>query len=244
MNNAPLANVTITEVRAFVVHGRNDPRRIGALNDTLAERIEDTLNRALPRAVAPLQMERDRLDQIIEELGATDDSTTRADLAGELVRTSSRYEDVKDRCVYPALETMGTAVQVLVSIREDEASIRDAMDVIRKRTAHMSPTNVRADDPEGFDDALDDLLDGINKHLAREEQDLLPLLDGLSPDAAEDLAENVTNALKHASEKPKPSRHRIGRVIGNLGDTLDRTVEDASTPQHPGRDKLDDADDT
>jgi hypothetical protein len=36
---------------------------------------------ALPRAVEPLQAERDRLDQIIEELGVTDDSTTWADLA-------------------------------------------------------------------------------------------------------------------------------------------------------------------
>ncbi len=198
------------------------------------------MNRALPRAVGPLQAERDRLDHIIEELGVTDDSTTRADLAAELVRSCSRYEDVKDRCVYPVLETIGTAVQTLAFVREDEASIRDAMEVIRKRTVHMSPANVRADDPEGFDDALDGLFDSIQKHREREKQDLFPLLDNLSPDTADDLADNVTNALKHASEKPKPSHNRIGRAIGNLGATL--TFEDASTPRHPGRDKLDEAD--
>jgi hypothetical protein len=201
------------------------------------ERIEDTLSRALTRAVQPLQAERDRLDRIIEELCGTDDSTTRADLAAELVKSCSRYEDVKDRCVYPALEASGTLIQTLASIREDEASIRDAVEVIRKRTIHMSPMNVRADDPEGFDDALEGLLDIIQKHLKREEQDLFPLLDKLSPHAADELADNVTKALKHALDKPRPSHNRIGRAIGNLGTTL--TFEDASTPRHPGRDKLD-----
>jgi Hemerythrin HHE cation binding domain len=220
-------------VVASVASGRRRWRR---------ERIEDTLSRALPRAIGPLQAERDRLDQIIEELGVTDDSTERADMAAELVRSCSRLEDVKDRCVYPALETLGTAVQPLASIREDEISIRDAMEVIRKRTVHMSPANVRADDPDGFDDTLDGLLAGIQKHLQREEQDLFPLLDNLSPETADDLAENVTKALKHASEKPKPSHNRIGHAIGNLGATLDRTLEDVSTPLHPGRDKLDETD--
>jgi hypothetical protein len=139
-----------------------------------------------------LQAERDRLDLIIEELGVTDDPTIWADLAAELVRSCSRYEDVKDSCVYPALETMGSAIQTLASIREYDSSIRDAMEVIRKRTVHMSPANVRTDDPEGFDDALDGLLDEIQKHLEREDQDLLPLLDKLSPDAADDLADKVT----------------------------------------------------
>jgi hypothetical protein len=114
------------------------------------------------------------------------------------------------------------------------------MEVIRKRTVHMSPANVRTDDPEGFDDALAGLLDEIQKHLEREEQDLFPLFDKLPPDAADDLADKVTKALKHASERPKPSHNRIGRAIGNLGDKL--TFEDVSTPQHPGQDKLDEAD--
>jgi hypothetical protein len=203
-----------------------------------------TVSRELPRVLAPLQEERDRLDHIIDELGASADPTTRADLATELVRSCSRYEDVKDRCVYPTLEKAGIPAPTLSTIRRDEASIRDAMEVIRKRTAHMTPANVHADDPEGFDHTLEGLVDCLDSHLGREERDLFPLLEGLSADAAADLTDDVILALRHASERPKPSHNPVGRAIGNLGAALERTVEDASTPQHPGRDKLENADNT
>ncbi len=202
------------------------------------------MTRVLPPAIAPLRAERDRLLQIIDEVVATDDPTTRADLGAELVRTCSRYEDVKDRCVYPALEKAGTPAQTLSAIRRDEAPIRDAMEVIRKRTLHMTPANVHADDPEGFDHALEGLVDCLESHLGREERDLFPLLDELSTDAATELADDVTHALKHASEKPKPSHNPVGRAIGNLGAALERTVEDASTPRHPGRHKLEKVEDS
>jgi hypothetical protein len=45
----------------------------------------------------PLQEERLRIDRIVSRLDVTDDLTERADLASELVRSVSRYEDTIER---------------------------------------------------------------------------------------------------------------------------------------------------
>ena len=52
----------------------------------------------------PLREERSRIDRIVSRLDVTNDPTERADLAGELVGSVSRYEDTLERAVFPRMD--------------------------------------------------------------------------------------------------------------------------------------------
>ena len=64
----------------------------------------------IPFVLEPLAEDRRRLFTILELIEESDDAVVRADLASELVGTCSRYEDVKERVVYPALDVPSTDV--------------------------------------------------------------------------------------------------------------------------------------
>ena len=55
-------------------------------------------------ALGPLHDERLRIDRIADRLDVTDDLTERADLASELVRSVSRYEDTLARALFPRMD--------------------------------------------------------------------------------------------------------------------------------------------
>ena len=60
-------------------------------------------------ALGPLHDERLRINRIVDRLDLTDDLTERADLASELVRSVSRYEDTLERTLFPRIDGLDDA---------------------------------------------------------------------------------------------------------------------------------------
>jgi len=83
------------------------------------------------------------MDRILDRLDQSEDLVERADLASELVRSASRYEDTLERSVDTVMAPSDDSVQ-------DRDDLREAMTVIHKRTMHVDPRNVHAPDAQGF----------------------------------------------------------------------------------------------
>lgn len=193
----------------------------------------------LPPALAALEADRRRVTTLLGELQTAGDPAERADLAGELVHFAARYEDVKDRAVYPVLDRAVPGSEELARARCDHEAVRDALAAVRARTRHVTPRNARVDDPEGFDAGLDELTRSLGAHLEHEDAEILPLVERLGPADAEALAAAAGDAADHAVAHPRPPRNRLARAVVGLSERLDRRVEDAPTPGHaaPTRDE-------
>src|ERR1035437_424331 len=100
----------------------------------------------LPASLVPLEENRRQLFATLDLLDQTSELITRADLASELVGISARYEDVKARVVYPALRASGAGGKEIDRAEQDQRSVRDALSDIRRRTQHIKPDYVHADD--------------------------------------------------------------------------------------------------
>jgi hypothetical protein len=184
-----------------------------------------------------LQDDRSRIDRILDRLDVTDDLPERADLASELVRAASRHEHVVENAVVPSVEgdLDAGALERLTTQRDD---LRDAMDYIHKRTQHLAPRNAHAGDPQGLEDATADVIGRLRALLADEDATVAPLVDGLDPQGKQELDAAVKKSSRHAAERPKPARTAIGRVASNIATKMDHTVQDMSTPDHPGADTI------
>jgi hemerythrin-like domain-containing protein len=193
---------------------------------------------ALPTLMAPLHEDRRQLVAVLDLLAVTSEPETRADLAGELVRLSARYEDAKQRALYPALRGQPGTEAPIARAEEDQAAVRSAMVEIRNRTRHVKPINTHADDAEGFEASLDALIDAIHSHLDQEDRELLPLVDALDPADQRELARKLERAVAHASTHPDPPHNPIGRAMATIGEKIDRAVNDTSTTWHPGVEQL------
>jgi hypothetical protein len=182
--------------------------------------------------------DRARIDRILNRLDVAEDLTERADLASELVRAASRHEDVVERAVLPALEgrTNDGLLEKLATQRDE---LRQAMDYIHHRTQHLTPRNAHAGDPQGLEDAIDDVADRLTVLLKDEDAQVIGLVRDLDPPAKLALETVVKKALRHAAERPKPARTPIGRIASNIATKLDHIFEDASTPNHPGAETID-----
>jgi iron-sulfur cluster repair protein YtfE (RIC family) len=191
-----------------------------------------------PTSLAPLEVNRRQLFATLDLLDQTSEPVIRADLASELVGISARYEDVKARAVYPALRTSGADSQEVDRAEQDQLSVRDALRDIRRRTQHVKPDYVHADDPEGFEKALSGLVEAIRIHTEHEDSVLFPVLAELDPRTSEDLLAKVEHAVNHASTHPDPPQNRVGRAIVAVKEKLEHDVKDESTQQHPGVDAL------
>jgi hypothetical protein len=167
----------------------------------------------LPSALEPLQENRRELTAILDLLDDERDPTARADIAGELVGSCARYEDVKDRVIYPALRTMAADSAEIDRAEADQQAIRDALGAIRHRTQNIRPSDVHATDPEGFEQVLDGLVEEIRVHLEHEVRTLFPMLDGLAGGPLDALREDVERAVGHASSHPDPPSNAVGRAI-------------------------------
>lgn len=192
----------------------------------------------LPASLVPMEENRQQLFTTLELLDRTSDPVVRADLASELVGISARYEDVKNRVVYPALRAIHAEGKEIDRAEEDQRSVREALSEIRRRTQHVKPAYVHADDPEGFEAALTALIEAIRVHTQHEDNVLFPLLAALDPETSDELRGDVAQATTHASTHPNPPNNRIGRAIVALSEKLEHDVQDQSTPWHPGVDKL------
>ncbi len=186
----------------------------------------------------PLSAERARIERIVFRLHEADDTTERADLAAELVRAVARYEDMMERAVLPRLEGVVAHDELENQARRRE-ELRAAMTVIHDRTMHIDPRNVHVSDPDSLEAALDEVLRGVEEQLPAEERAMKQLLDGMPDAARHELAQAVGSAARRASERPRPPRTKLGRWAANAHVKLDHSIEDVSTPQHPGADVVD-----
>jgi hypothetical protein len=193
---------------------------------------------ALPTLLAPLDEDRRQLVAVLDLLAVASEPETRADLAGELVRLSARYEDAKERALYPALRGQPGTEAPIARAEVDRAAVRAAMVEIRNRTRHVKPINAHADDPEGFEVSLEALIGAIHSHLDHEDRELLPLVDALGPADQRELARNLERAVANATTHPNPPHNPIGRAMATIGEKIDRAVNDTSTTWHPGVEQL------
>jgi hypothetical protein len=195
---------------------------------------------ALPTLLAPLDEDRRQLVAVLDLLADTTDPVVRADLAGELVRLSARYEDAKERALYPTLRGQGTAKAQIGRADEDQAALRSAMVEVRNRTRHVKPVNVHADDPGGFEQSLDILIAAVHRRLDQEDREVLPLVEALGPAEQQELGRKLERAVAHATTHPDPPHNPIGRAVATIGEKLDRALNDTSTTSHPGVEQLPD----
>ena len=195
---------------------------------------------ALPTLLAPLDEDRRQLVAVLDLLAETSDPEVRADLAGELVRLSARYEDAKERALYPALRGREGTDAPLSRAEEGHAAVRSAMVEIRTRTRHIKPANAHADDPEGFEQSLDTLISAVHRHLDQEDREVLSVVDGLGPAEQRELGRKLERAVAHATTHPDPPHNPIARAVTTIGEKMDRALNDASTTSHPGVEQLPD----
>lgn len=184
--------------------------------------------------------DRRQLFTILELLEKNEDLVVRADLASELVGVCSRYEDVKERVVYPALSRFLGDEDEIEHGEEDRRAIRDALVAIRKQTLHVKPAYVHFDDP-GFEHTLGHLVELIHAHVKHEDELLFPALTALNAEERSSLRSEVAHGVAHASTYPNPPRHLLGRAIVAVMEKLERGISDESTPWHPGIELLEQA---
>ncbi len=184
----------------------------------------------------PFTEERARIDRVTARLDVTDDLVERADLGSELVRSASRYEDTFERAVLPRLE--GPSRDAVDGIERDLDRLREAMEDIHHRTMGIDPRNAHAADGQGFEDTLQDVIVGLRELLGVEDQEIALLVATLEPEERDQLVDEVVHAFRSASERPRPPRTAVGRLLSNAHVKLDHTLEDVATPQHPGADTL------
>ena len=194
----------------------------------------------LPYVLEPMAEDRRQLFTILDLLEKNEDHVVRADLAGELVGTCSRYEDVKERVVYPALARLVGDEGELAQGEDDQQAVRDALVAIRKQTLHVKPAYVHLDDPD-FEATLDHLVELIHAHVEYEDEILFPVLAALNAEERESLRSEVEHGVAHASTYPNPPKHLLGRAIVAVIEKLERGLDDESTPWHPGIELLDEA---
>jgi hemerythrin-like domain-containing protein len=195
----------------------------------------------IPYVLEPLAEIRRQLFTILEILEQNEDPVVRADLASELVGACSRYEDVKARVIYPALERLVGDEQELARGDEDRRDVREALIAIRKRTRNVKPLNAHLEDPEGFEAALDDLVAHIHSHVEHEDEILFPALAGLGADDRRRLRGEVADGVSHASTYPNPPKHLLGRALVAVLEKIERGPQDESDSYHPGVELLDEA---
>ena len=206
-------------------------------SDYIMETDDSTSSKKLPDSFSPLEEERERMERILERLKTADYLTERAELGSELVRSTSRYEDTLERAVWPAAPD-SDAVH-LKELESDRSALREVMTKIHEATMHVDARNVHAPDPEGFEDALNEVCDRLRTMLVKEDREILLIDAALGTEENRlKLTDDISGALKNASERPEPPKTTSGRLVSNANVKLSHNVEDASPPEHPGADTI------
>ncbi len=123
---------------------------------------------------------------------------------------------------------------MLDQLEEDRETLREAMEEIHHRTMGIDPRNVHASDGQGFEDTLEVVVVKVRSIMAVEDRLIANLVGSLGTHERSQLAEDVNHTFRGASERPRPPRTAIGRFLSNAHVKLDHTLEDVSTPRHPG----------
>jgi hypothetical protein len=194
-------------------------------------------SKKLPVAFSPLEEERERMERILGRLKIADYLTERAELGSELVRSASRYEDALERAVWPAASDPDAGA--LKELETDRSALREVMMKIHEATMHVDARNVHAPDPEGFEDALNEVCGRLRAILLKEDREIVAIDSALGTEEERTkLTEDIAHALKNASERPDPPKTTLGRLVSNANVKLSHNVEDASPPEHPGADTI------
>jgi hypothetical protein len=193
----------------------------------------------LPAVLAPLDDDRRSLEEVLNLLEETSSLEIRADLAAELIRLCSRYEDAMKRGLYSTLHNRPGHSTAVTEAERLQHRLRTIMQEMYKRTMHVKPINAHADDPEGFERSLEALTAAARAQIEYEDRELLPLVDEFGAEDRDHLLRNMEHAVAHASSHPDPPHNPVGRAVANLKEKLDRVVNDTSTTWHPGMDQLD-----
>jgi hypothetical protein len=194
-------------------------------------------SKKLPVTFSPLEEERERMQRILDRLKIADYLTERAELGSELVRSASRYEDTLERAVWPAASDPDAGA--LKRLEIDRSALREVMMKIYEATMHVDARNVHAPDPEGFEDALNEVCGRLRAILLKEDREIVAIDSALGTEEERTkLTEDIAYALKSASERPEPPKTTLGRFVSNANVKLSHNVEDASPPEHPGADTI------
>ena len=189
-----------------------------------------------PQVFGPLYEERLRIDRIVNRLDVTADLAERADLASELVRSVSRYEDTVERSLLIRLTDSPSVVLEELDHERDE--LRKVMTVIHKRTMGIDPRNVHASDGQGFEDTLEEVVHMLRALLSGEDRQISALIEPLDPEGRQRLSDEIAHTFRSASERPYPPHTSVGRFFSNTHVKLDHKFEDVATPSHPGADTI------
>lgn len=189
-----------------------------------------------PRVFGPLYNERLRIDRIANRLDVTDDLAERADLASELVRSLSRYEDTIERSLFVGLAESPNVE--LEELNRERDQLREAMTVIHERTMGIDPRNVHASDGQGFEDTLEDVVHRLRALLLGEDRQIAALISSLGSEERQQMSEDIAHTFRSASERPHPPHTTVGRFFSNAHVKLDHKFEDVATPSHPGADTI------
>jgi hypothetical protein len=191
-----------------------------------------------PESFSPLEEERERIERILDRLEIADYPTERAELASELVRSAPRYEDTMERAAWTGAPDSQSPP--LEGLDDDRAALREVMTAIHEATMHVDARNVHTPDPQGFEGALGEVCSRLRALLIKEDREIVALDSALgSPEERAKLTVAISQALRNASERPKPPKTAIGRLVTNANVKLSHNVEDASPPEHAGAGTID-----
>jgi hypothetical protein len=183
------------------------------------------------------QDDRARIDRILERLGETSERTERADLASELVRSCSRYEDSIERALRCGAVPDDVRARYADEVASHRKALRHHMGEVQRRTLRVRPQHVHWSDAIGFETALGETI-GLMESLMGVEDSLMGELEaGLDEEEKASLQRRLERARKHASERPTPARTRLGRrLLVNLDVKLNhQPLDDTAMPHHRGR---------
>ena len=187
----------------------------------------------LPEAMHDLQAERNLLEQSMDAMEHTASPTERADLAHAIALLGARYESVMQDSVYYAVrDVYGPAV--LTKAEEKVEAVRAALKGMRAKTRHVKPINAHADDPDGFEQTIEEMVKALRSLIAYEDEALIPLVDELDGQGARLLAERMEIGMARETSLPDPPDNPILRKLATLKETVGLALNDESTPWHPG----------
>lgn len=173
----------------------------------------------LPAPLAELQDDYDRVIRITDRLDHATVAEERADLATELVRAGSRYEDVLERAVVP--DVLGESDNdLLASLASQRTALRETLEYIHQRTKHLAPRNAHAGDPDALEDAIDKAVAQIRR-LFDCERGLFTRIERLSSEQRQELEDDVHKTFAaccrasqagadHGGEAAQQRRHQAG----------------------------------
>jgi hypothetical protein len=115
---------------------------------------------------------------------------------------------------------------------------REAIGVIRGDVRGVTPINAHMGDPEGFDADIDLMTQSLRELLDFEGAELFPLIDRLGPGDVARLRQGVESACAHQTSLPDPPAHGLLRKLAEIRETVGLTLNDHSTPWHPGVEAL------